>query len=131
LKLVCGNTYRYQCFWIDPPKPKIGLCFCPEKKWFFWFNSEPAFHGIGQLAIQQNEHPKALQKDCYLDLSSVKAASDEELKGCEDRAGMPPELAKKILAALSVDIKLLPEAQRLLAFKNLSSQSANVGRLAL
>jgi hypothetical protein len=119
--LVCGNTYRYYCQWIEEPHHKRCICFCPERHWVFWFNSEARIHGIGQLPVKQTEHPNGLTKDCFLDLSSVKALLPGEIAGIEDKGPVPEALRIRILDALSSEIDLLPNANRLLALGNLAA----------
>lgn len=120
MTLQCGNIYIYRCTWIDDPHDKIALCICDQKSWFFWFNSDARFHGQGQLHVSVNEHPKALTKNCYLDLSSVKAASPRDLKAAKDCGQITLAFRTKVLAVLANPIPLLPDVQRNLALTNLA-----------
>lgn len=119
MTLVVGHIYVYPCHWIVPPHDKIGLCLCAERRWFFWFNSKPARHGQGQLAIADGEHA-AITKDCHLDLGSVLAASPEEATAAADRGVLSAGLRARIVEALSSPIKVLPEAQRAFALAALT-----------
>ena len=119
--LRCGHVYVYDCLWIKPPHPKIAVCFCPERNWFFWFNSEARFHGHGQLAVGEAEFPPVLTKDCYLDLSQVCAGSPQELATASDRGLLPAPLLSKVVRALGSPIFTLPDINRKLALANLSA----------
>jgi hypothetical protein len=113
------HVYVYPCRWIHPPHDKIALCICDRRSFFFWFNSNAAFHGIGQMVIGATEHP-AITKACFLDLSSVKGASAPELAAAQDRGPISPALAMRILTELANPISTLPEFHRQLALQNLA-----------
>jgi len=121
MNLVCGNAYRYYCRWITPPHAKRGICVCDMQAWFFWFNSVTAFHGQAQLSVQKTEFDKGLSKDCFLDLSGIRAASSNELQGADDLGSIPDALRKRILEELAKKIPLLPESHRKLALTNLTT----------
>jgi len=110
--LTIGNIYVIYCSWINPPHDKICLCICDARRWFFWFNTKPSFHNIGQFKIQANAHP-AISHECFLDLSSIKTASAAEITNSVDRGPISPFLRDIIKAELSTPIKRLPEAHRL------------------
>ena len=114
-----GHVYVYYCHWIKNPHDKIGLCIRSNPNWFFWFNSDAAFHGHGQVLVKNAEHP-AITKDCYLDLSGVRAASYEELKGAVDRGIIGVPLRTRILVVLQNPIEPLPDAHRNIALANLT-----------
>lgn len=101
------------------PHDKLALCFCAQKNWCFWFNSDPRFHGIAQLQVAQSEHPNALSKDCYLDLSSVKAIGESDLQKATSLGPVPEPLLQRIVNELSNSIDMLPDEQRMLALSNL------------
>lgn len=109
--------------WIDPPHPKIGVCICAERNWFFWFNSDARFHGHGQLAVAKSEHEEALTKDCTLNLAEVCAASPQELSTAEDKGAVPAALMAKVIATLEQPIPTLSDINRKLALKNLLAAS--------
>lgn len=121
MPLICGHTYVYRCIWIDPPKDKIGICFCSERNWLFWFNTAPRFHGHGQMAVAQTDFPQVLTRDCYLDLSQVCAASPQERSVANDRGMTPSPLLEKLLLALGDPIATLPDVNRKLALENLTA----------
>lgn len=109
----------YYCNWIKNPHDKILLCVCDQLNWGFWFNSNPAFHGHGQLKVEPADHVSAIYNICYLDLSSIKKMSYQEISQAQSRGTISPAFSAKILCALSNPIKPLPETQRLLACANL------------
>lgn len=119
MNLVCGHVYVYRCTWIKPPHDKIALCICGNQNWVFWFNSNPSFHGQGQLAVGPADYPAALTKNCYLDLSSVKAVSPSEVGAAADRGPISPAFGAKIKAALAQPNALLPPAHKALVIANL------------
>ena len=112
--LVRGNVYVYHCRWIIPPHDKIAICVCNNRNWVLWFNTKAAFHGLGQLAVGKADHPNAITRDCFLDLSAVKGSSPQELIDAakNDRGPMSATLKEKILNALQTPIPLLPDFQR-------------------
>lgn len=118
MNLAVGNVYVVYCNYIKNPHDKISLCFCAEKRFFFWFNSTPSRHGIAQLAVAANEHP-AITKDCFLDLSGIRVFQPNEISANDDRGPISTALRARIVAELSNPIKLLPEAHRLRALGNL------------
>lgn len=124
--LICGHIYIYRCNWINPPHDKIALCVCDERKWFFWFNSDPRVHGEGQLQVARDCHA-AITKDCYLDLGSVKAVSEAELAAARDIGPISDALRADIEAALANPIRVLPEMHRTVARDNLSSEEDEDG----
>lgn len=115
-----GYVYVYYCAWIKPPHPKIALCICNQLRWVFWFNSDARFHGIGQLACVQTDHPRALTKSCYLDLSGLKQMSETEVSRADDRGPLNDVLRGRVLAALAAPIKTLSDPNRQLAIQNLT-----------
>lgn len=123
MTLACGRAYRYWCRWIDPPHHKRGICICDSRSWFFWFNTDAAFHGVAQMAVTQVEFPAALTKDCFLDLSELLCASPQELAGKDDYGPIPDPLRQRILQALSTPIRTLADANRHLAITNLTPQN--------
>jgi hypothetical protein len=108
----------YFCNWIKPPHDKIALCICDTRNWFFWFNSKPALHGHGQLPVASGEH-SAITKDCFLDLSGLRSVSADELAKAQMRGAISDALKARIVTALSVQIKPLPDAHRIVALNNL------------
>jgi len=84
MNFVVGNTYIILCQWIQNPHDKICLCVCDKRKWFFWVNSNPRFHGIGQVLLPANCHG-AIYHDSYLDLSGIKTVSLQEEATARDR----------------------------------------------
>ena len=112
--LVRGNVYVYHCVWINPPHDKIAICICNVRNWFLWFNTNAAFHGLGQLAIVQADHPSAITRNCFLDLSAVKGSSPQELIDAakNDRGPISAPLKEKIRLVLQTPIPLLPDLHR-------------------
>lgn len=121
--VVRGNIYVYRCRWIDPPHDKIALCICDKRNWFLWFNSKAAFHGQGQLPITPLDHPAAIAKDCFLDLSSVKGSSQEEIAEAveKNRGHISDDLKKKIIAMLEKPIPVLVEVHRTVIMESVKS----------
>lgn len=115
IKHVCV----YFCRWIKNPHDKIALCICDKKNFFFWFNSEAAFHGQGQLPISAGEHG-AITKDCFLDLSGVKGISETELASAKDRGPISDALSARIIQMLKDPIDTLSEVHKTLALTNLA-----------
>jgi len=119
MTLSVGHIFIYPCLWVQPPHPKIALCFCAERRWVFFFNSNPCFHGIAQLQVEAKDHEEALTKACYLNLSETLCTSLDEAKSARDTGIISASLRDRIVAILANPIKTLPDAQRSLALANL------------
>lgn len=117
-----GHVYVYRCAWIKPAHDKIALCICGANNYCFWFNTSPRHHGHGQLEVGPADHPAAITQKCYLDLSQVKAMDASEVANAEGRARGLVSIAfrAKIIGALAVPIKTLPDLHRNLAIANLT-----------
>jgi hypothetical protein len=113
------NVFIYQCTWINPPHPKIILCICDERCWGFWFNSEARSHGIGQLPVSPEDHRAAITRDCFLDLSSVKAVRPQEVRAADDRGEISADFAAKIVEALEAGVDLLNNVHKEIALNAL------------
>ena len=110
---TAGHVYYINCSYIEPPHEKISLCICPIRHWFFWINSEPRFHGIAQIAVRPADHPSAIVKPCYLDLSSIKTFGQSDLASARDTGVLSGSLRGTVVAALRSPIKNLPDIHRL------------------
>ena len=119
MPLTTKNVSVYFCRWIDKPHDKIALCFCDQRNFLFWFNSEAAYHGIAQMQVAAGEAP-AITKDCFLDLSGAKGISEAEIAAANHRGPISDAFAARISAILSEPVATLPESHRQLALKNLS-----------
>ena len=118
--LIANNIYVYYCGWIKPPHDKIALCICDINNWAFWFNSNPAFHKDGQLSCDQSDHYRAITKQCYLDLSGLKAISSIEIRNAGHRGPISDAFRSKIVNVLTNSPpRLLSPAHRGLALTNL------------
>jgi hypothetical protein len=106
-----------------PPKEKLTLCICASENLFFWLNTDPRTHGIGQLALAASDH-QALSHDCYLDCSRVTTFPPSELKAAAMRDVISVELARRIVAFLQhTPPKTLAPRYLKLAIENLSTLS--------
>lgn len=119
MSLTAGHVFIYQCLWVRPPHPKIALCFCSERRWVFFFNSNPCFHGIAQLEVEPGEHNTALTKPCFLNLSETLCLSLDEVKNARDTGIISAASRDRVVAVLANPIKTLPGAQRALALEKL------------
>lgn len=119
--MVVGRVYVIYTTLARPrPKDKIVLCICAAADLFFWINTDPARHGIGQLPLVATDHP-ALTHDCHLDCSRVTTFPPRELEAAEPRAPISKALARRIVAELQANPpKTLPATQLALAIANLS-----------
>lgn len=127
MTLAAGRVFRYRCRFTNPPKVKIGLCICPERKWFFWFNTDARSHGIAQLAADVNDCAGALTRACFLDMADVKAVSPAEMETLEDCGAISAEFCARVLEALAGPIKTLPDVHRQLASANLTAFGNSTG----
>jgi hypothetical protein len=60
--LIAGHIYIVHTALARPPKDKIALCICGGENLFFWLNTKPQRHGVGQLALVAD----ALSHDCLI-----------------------------------------------------------------
>lgn len=114
-----GHIYWITFGFIQPPHEKISICICPEQPLFFWINTKPKYHGIGQLSVPAAICP-SLKYDSVLDLSGVKTGSPADLASARSDGPISADLKALLIAELSNPIRLLPDGHRLLALKNLS-----------
>lgn len=119
MPFVAGNIYWITFQFIQPVHEKISLCICPDRPLFFWVNSAPKVHGVGQLLVSPNEC-LILNYDSYLDLSGVKTGSESEMQTARDAGPISDSLRNLILEELGNQIRLLPVAHRELALRNLA-----------
>jgi hypothetical protein len=116
---AAGDILVYRCGWINPPHDKIAICIQAQPAWVFWFNTNAQFHGYGQLLCDPTDHPAALTRQCYLDLSGLKVMQPSEIAAALSRGVASPAFRAKIKAALQNPIKTLPDSDRLLVLANL------------
>jgi hypothetical protein len=116
---VPGKIYWITYGFIQPIHEKISLCICPERPLFFWINTQPKAHGIGQIHLKKAVCPQ-LKYDSYLDLSGLKTGSEFDMETARDDGPMSEEMKTLVLLELSTPIAMLPEVHRTLALANLT-----------
>ncbi len=109
-----GHIYYIYCSYIPDPHEKISLCICTQTPLFFWINSTPSFHGVGQELVPQAFAPKVLKKDSYLDLSGPRTYQERDWKRARDFGMISPDLRNLALTALRAGNKMLAEHYRLM-----------------
>lgn len=97
-----GSVYVLYTALSKPPKNKIVLCVGNDPPLFFWINTLPRFHGIGQMQLAGADH-SALTHDCYLDCSRVTTFPTHELRDAEERDPITTMLADAIAAFLETN----------------------------
>lgn len=117
-----GSAYRYLCLWVKPQHPKILLCACGDANWGFFFNSEARTHGIGQLPCTPADNPGVISKDCFLDLSGMKAMTPRDVANAAAFGAMRDEFQVRVIASLTEGNDLLSEAHRSLALSNFTKK---------
>lgn len=116
-----GHVYVVFTTLARPPKDKITLCICAAENLFFWINTAPQRHGIGQLPLVAADHA-ALTHDCHLDCSRVTTFLPGELDGAQPRGPVSPQLASKVVELLANDPpKTLTPKHVRVAIENLST----------
>jgi hypothetical protein len=114
-----GRVYVVRTNLSRPPKDKLTVCICSNENLFFWINTDPRSHGVGQFTLSATDHP-ALSHSCYLDCSRVTTFLPLELKAAQPREPISAELAKKIVKFLTDSPpKTLPPRYLNLAVNNL------------
>lgn len=97
-----GHVYVVFTTLARPPKDKITLCICAADNLFFWINTEPQRHGVGQLPLAATDH-SALSRDCHLDCSRVTTFLPPELDAAQARGTISVKLAERIVDFLATD----------------------------
>ena len=120
-----GHIYYIYCSYLSAPHEKISVCICAETPLFFWINTEPAFHGQGQVLVSVTMLPGILKHDSYADLSRVKTFAEKDLKRARHCGPISEDLRKLLLSALASGNETLPEAKRKLAAKGLTPPAAS------
>ena len=116
--LITGNVYVVRTTLARAPKhkpeqaskDKIVLCISANDKFFFWFNTSQAHHGIGQLPVQPTQAP-GLVHDCFLDLSRLTTFPPAELANAKDCGTASRELLIKVISTLNEGIRTLTQRQ--------------------
>jgi hypothetical protein len=54
--MTLGHVYVINTTLTRPPKKNIVLCVDAKEMLFFWFNTLPRPHGVGQLACSAADH---------------------------------------------------------------------------
>lgn len=119
--MTIGHVYIIHTALAHPPKDKITLCICADENLFFWINTNPQRHGIGQFPLTANDHG-ALSHDCFLDCSRLTTFPATELNTALNRGPISADLARRLVEFLeSNPPKTLPPRHVNLAIKNLSA----------
>jgi hypothetical protein len=114
-----GHIYWITFHYIQPPHEKISVCVCPDRPLFFWINTNPKPHGVGQLLVQPGDCDQ-LRHESYIDLSGLKTGSEFDLNSARYGAPLSERMRAALLSALAQPIPLLPDVHRNLALANLA-----------
>ena len=119
--MTVGFVYVVETALANPQKEKITLCVCAADNLFFWFNTNPARHGVGQLPLDKDDH-HYLTHDCFLDCSRVTTFPSHELDEAKPISLISKDLASKIADFLNDEQpKTLSAKQLALFIENLSA----------
>lgn len=119
MPLQASNLYYIWCSYIEPQHEKISICACPEAPYFFWVNTDPRSHGIGQVPWPSGI-TNGVVCDCYADLSCFKMFAPKDIAKARDMGPLSEPAKALILAELATPIATLAEAYRQLALRNLT-----------
>jgi hypothetical protein len=97
--VIVGHVYVIHTTLARPPKDKITVCICAAENLFFWINTNPQRHGIGQLPMTAADHA-ALSHDCFLDCSRVTTFAKRELESARARGAISARLASRVVELL-------------------------------
>jgi hypothetical protein len=123
--MIVGHLYVVHTTLATPPKDKLTICICATELLYFWINTEPRHHGIGQLQLTAADH-SALAHACNLDCSRVTTFPPDELKSAQDRGAISAALAERIVKELTDrPPRTLPPKHLMLATQNLSTLFAS------
>jgi hypothetical protein len=95
-----GHVYVVNTTLARPPKDKLTICICAAENLFFWINTQPRTHGVGQFALRSADHP-ALTRDCFLDCSRATTFLPHELRAAQHRGAISSDLAARIVQYLT------------------------------
>jgi hypothetical protein len=119
--VIVGHVYVVHTALARPPKDKITVCICAAENLFFWINTKPQRHGLGQFPLAAVDHG-TLAHDCFLDCSRVTTFPPYELSRAQARGPISRELAGRLIAFLTDNPpKTLPSRYLKLAIENLSA----------
>lgn len=119
--MIVGHVYVIHTTLTRPPKDKITLCICAAEKLFFWINTSPQRHGVGQFPLVADDHD-ALSHACFLDCSRATTFSAHELGSSMHRGPISADLARRLVDFLQNDPpKTLPPRHVKVAIENLSA----------
>jgi len=119
--VIAGHVYVIHTIIAKPPKDKITVCICAADNLFFWINTNPQRHGVGQLPLVAADHSAALTHDCFLDCSRVVTHPQNELDAALHRSAISPALARRIVEFLeNHPPKTLPPRHLKVAIDNLA-----------
>lgn len=121
--MIPGNIYIIYTTLTKPkPKDKITLCVCATENLFFWINTGPRVHNVGQFPLMPDDHDRALTHPCYLDLSRLTTFPPRELAAARDRDTISQDLAARIVRFLTdTPPKTLPPRHLALALHTFSA----------
>jgi hypothetical protein len=97
--VIVGHVYIVHTTLARPPKDKITVCICAGENLFFWINTNPQRHGIGQIPLTTADHA-ALSRDCFLDCSRVTTFAKRELDAAQTRGTISASLARRVVELL-------------------------------
>jgi hypothetical protein len=121
VNLAVGHVYIVHTTLSNPPKDKITICICASDNLFFWINTKPRPHGIGQMHLKAADHT-ALTHDCFLDCSRMTTFQPYEMEGAMHREPISRDLAQRIVRFLKDEPpRTLPPRYVNLAIANLSA----------
>jgi hypothetical protein len=107
--LEVGRVYIIHASYIRPLKPKICLCVCELKPWFFFINSAPNRHGDSiKIAVNESD---ALDYDSHLDLSCVVTFQPEAIAAGVVRGQLDLAAITRTVQALTLEPRQLPKVQ--------------------
>lgn len=95
-----GHVYVVNTTLARPTKDKITICICAADDLFFWINTDPRPHGVGQFALEAADHA-ALTHACHLDCSRATTFLQNEIRGAKHRGAISSDLATRIVQYLT------------------------------
>jgi hypothetical protein len=95
-----GHVYVVNTTLARPAKDKLTICICAGDNLFFWINTDPRPHGVGQFALAADDHA-ALTRDCHLDCSRATTFLPNELRDAKHRGAISSDLAARIVQHLT------------------------------
>ena len=117
MPLTAGGVLLIYCTYIEPPHDKFCVCVCPDRRWFFFINSEPRKSNVGQVPVLPRDLD-CLDHESYIDTTKIVTFTTNELSRAQRKGAINPTIKLKIKMAVQAH-GILPAKQVQVVDENL------------